>query len=366
MLKLLIADDSALMRKFLGEIFRTEGDFDVCLARNGAEALALAKSFAPDVITLDVNMPEMDGITCLSRIMVECPKPVVMVSSLTNAGAEVTLQALALGAVDFIAKPDGTVSLHIDKIRGALVAKVRAAAKARLRQSRGLLERVRYGSRDADDRRPPPVIPRRPTASVQSAVGAAEGPVRGLVLIGASTGGPGAIEAILPRLVGHFPWPILIAQHMPQSFTGVFARRINDLSRIEVIEVSRPTPLRSGMAYIGRGDADILVRNRGGELFAIPAPASHQHIWHPSVDRLVTSAMEHVGPDQLLGVMLTGMGDDGATAMADLKSRGGRTIAESEESAVVWGMPGELAKRGGASLVLPLELIAEQLRRWTN
>jgi two-component system chemotaxis response regulator CheB len=148
-LKLLIADDSALMRKYLIEIFKSEGDFAVSVARNGAEALLLAQSFNPDVITLDVNMPEMDGITCLSRIMVECPKPVVMVSSLTSQGAEVTLQALDLGAIDFISKPDGTVSLHIDKIRVQLVAKVRAAAKARIRNSRGLLQRVRHTAQSA-------------------------------------------------------------------------------------------------------------------------------------------------------------------------------------------------------------------------
>jgi two-component system chemotaxis response regulator CheB len=350
--KLLIADDSALMRKFLGEIFRSEGDFEVCVARNGVEALALARSFAPDVITLDVNMPEMDGITCLSRIMVECPKPVVMVSSLTSEGAEVTLQALSLGAVDFIPKPDGTVSLHIDKIRGALVAKVRAAARARVRQSRGLVERVRHGARAAAD------------SGRERAIAA--GPVRGLVLIGVSTGGPGAIESIVPLLPQHFPWPILIAQHMPQSFTGVFARRIDGLSALRVVEVTQAMPLRRGTAYVGRGDADLLVGKRGGELVAIPVPASAQYHWHPSVQRMVVSALEHMAPSGLLGVMLTGMGDDGAEAMCDLRARGGRTIAESEDTAVVWGMPGELVRRGGASLVLPLQRIADQLGRWTN
>ncbi len=358
MLKILIADDSALMRKYLGDIFRAEGDFDVCLARNGAEALALAISFAPDVITLDVNMPEMDGITCLSRIMVECPKPVVMVSSLTSQGAEVTLQALSLGAVDFVPKPDGTVSLHIDKIRGALVAKVRAAAKIRLRKSVGLLERVRHTSRGA--------AAVAPAVKINDGIISAIGPVRGLVLIGVSTGGPGAIETILPRLPANFPWPILVAQHMPESFTGVFARRINGLSALEVVEVSRPVPLRGGVAYIGRGDADLVLAMRGGSLSAISVPASAAHNWHPSVERLVESAMTHVNPDELLGVMLTGMGDDGAAAMTDLRKRGGRTIAESEDTAVVWGMPGELVKRGGASLVLPLPRIAEQMKRWAQ
>jgi len=364
--KILIADDSALMRKYLGDIFKAEGDFEVCVARNGVEALSLAKSFAPDVITLDVNMPEMDGITCLSRIMVECPKPVVMVSSLTSDGAEVTLQALALGAVDFISKPDGTVSLHIDKIRGALVAKVRAAAKARLRQSRGLLERVRHVARAGGDLQSTPAPARRPVGGARTLSDLGSAPIRGLVLIGVSTGGPGAIETILPRLGRDFPWPILIAQHMPESFTGVFARRIDALSNIEVIEVARPTPLRRGVAYIGRGDADMVVSCRADVLTAVPMPASSRHIWHPSVDRLVVSALEHVDAGQLLGVMLTGMGDDGAEAMAEVRSRGGRTIAESEDTAVVWGMPGELVKRGGASLVLPLERIADQIQRWVS
>jgi len=353
MIKLLIADDSALMRKYLGAIFKAEGDFNVCIARNGVEALSLARSFAPDVITLDVNMPEMDGITCLSRIMVECPKPVVMVSSLTTRGAEVTLQALALGAVDFIAKPDGTVSLHIEEIAAALVAKVRIAARARLRQSRGLLDRVRYATREPERQRP-----------VLQGQGA--GLLAGIVLVGVSTGGPGAIETIIPRLPEDFPWPIVIAQHMPESFTGVFARRINGLSALEVVEVTRPMPLRRGVVYVGRGDADLVVGDRGNEPTAIPMPASPRHHWHPSVERLVASAMEHFDPKRLLGVMLTGMGDDGAEAMADLRLRGGRTIAEAEETAVVWGMPGELVRRGGASVVLPLQRVADQIRHWTK
>jgi two-component system chemotaxis response regulator CheB len=355
MLKLLIVDDSALMRKCLGEIFKAEGDFDVSFARNGAEALTMARSIAPDVITLDVNMPEMDGITCLSRIMVECPKPVVMVSSITGEGAEVTLQALSLGAVDFIPKPDGTVSLHINQIRGQLISKVRNAASARLRKSHGLLERVRYSSQSVDN-------PKRAAGPAPSTTG----PIRGIVLIGVSTGGPAAIETILPRLHGDFPWPILIAQHMPETFTGVFASRLNALAQIEVVEVTRPLKLRAGVAYIGRGDADFQVGLRGGALTAIPFPASASHRWHPSVDRLVTSALQHVAPEQLLGVMLTGMGDDGAAAMAELRSRGGRTIAESEDTAVVWGMPGELVKRGGASRILPIERIADQIRQWTH
>jgi two-component system chemotaxis response regulator CheB len=360
MIKILIADDSALMRKYLGDIFRDEGDFELCMARNGAEALQLANSFKPDVITLDVNMPEMDGITCLSRIMVECPRPVVMVSSLTSQDAEVTLQALGLGAVDFIPKPDGTVSLHIDKIRHALVTKVRAAARARPRGSRFLVERVRRAGALAQAKTGQPGM-EGPAAHARVAVGA----VRGLVVIGVSTGGPGAIEAILPRLPKHFPWPIAVAQHMPASFTGVFARRIGQMCALGVTEVVKPMPLAAGQIYIARGDADMLVTRRIGALSVMPVPASEQHPWHPSVERLVSSALENLPATNLLGVMLTGMGDDGAEAMAALRAGGGRTIAEAEETAVVWGMPGELVKRGGASVVLPLPRIADQMTRWT-
>ena len=362
MIKLLIADDSALMRKLLGDIFRAEGDFEVHLARNGSEALQLAKSLAPDVITLDINMPEMDGITCLSHIMVECPKPVLMVSSLTTRDAEITLEALELGAVDVIPKPDGTVSLHIDQIRVSIVAKVRTAARTRLRLSKSLTERVRHTARSSFEKGPAAPPQTRPTSELV----AREGEPRGVVLIGVSTGGPGALEAILPRLPKALPWPVVVAQHMPESFTGVFARRIDTLSALTVCEVSRPLPLRAGTVYVARGDADLLFARRAGVLSVLPTPAAPEVFWHPSVDRMVRSAMEHVSPANLLGVLLTGMGDDGAAAMAGLRSGGGRTIAESEETAIVWGMPGELVRRGGASVVLPVQQIAEKITQWAG
>jgi two-component system chemotaxis response regulator CheB len=152
---------------------------------------------------------------------------------------------------------------------------------------------------------------------------------------------------------------------MPESFTGVFARRIDGLCALSVVEVTRPMAVAAGCAYIARGDADLVISRRTGTLTVMPAPADQQYIWHPSVERMVKSAMDQVPPTQLLGLMLTGMGDDGAEAMAELRARGGRTIAEAEETAVVWGMPGDLVKRGGASAVLPLPRIAEQLTRWT-
>lgn len=351
MIKLLVVDDSALMRRHLGRIFEAQADFSLSFARNGAEALAMVRDQQPDVVTLDVNMPEMDGLTCLSHIMTESPRPVVMVSSLTSKGAMATLEALELGAVDFVAKPDGTVSLNIDKIEAELVAKVRAAARARIR-TRNLTQRIRRQRQEMEN--PPRKAPAR------------AGEVRGLVLVGVSTGGPGALDCLLPLLPADFRWPILICQHMPANFTGVLARRLDGGSRIRVVEVDQPTPLQPATAYIARGDADMLVARRPAGLVALPAPASPSHVWHPSADRMVVSAMEHVDPTRLIGVLLTGMGNDGAEAMAELRKRRGRTIAEAEETAVVWGMPQDLVRRGGADLVLPVHRVAEQLEKWVR
>jgi two-component system chemotaxis response regulator CheB len=358
MIKLLIADDSALMRKLLGGIFAAEGDFDIRFARNGREALDLAKSFQPDVVTLDVHMPEMNGLDCLDRIMVESPRPVVMLSALTEEGAEATLQALELGAIDFMAKPAGPVSLEIEELRPMLVDKIRTAAGAKLRRSLRLRDRVRHrigqagtvaGSVATRPRTQP-----RPTQSPRPSATAAPSGIPGLILVGASTGGPPAIEAILSSLPADFPWPVLIAQHLPASFTGAFAKRLDALCAIRVGEVASPTPLRPGRAYIGRGDADIVVAPRAAGPVAMSAPAHRDYPWHPSVERLVTSALEVFPAARLVGVLLSGMGDDGADAMTRLKAEGGRTIAESQATAVVWGMPGELVKNGGAGVVAPL------------
>ena len=361
MIKLLVVDDSALMRRLLRETFEAEGDFEVQIARDAAEALAQVHRFAPQVVTLDINMPGMDGLDCLSRIMVEAPRPVVMVSSLTREGAETTLEALKLGAVDFVAKPEGTVSLSIDRIRPMLVAKVRAAAGARLRQSFRLKERVRHRIGGAQGRAAVPAAPR--TAAFAPAEPSAAAPIEGLVVIGASTGGPTALETVLSGLPGDFPWPVLVAQHMPSGFTAAFARRLDAACALRVVEVASPMPVQPGSVYLGRGDADLIVGWRGAALVAISAPASPSYPWHPSVDRLVASARTHVEPSRMLGVLLTGMGRDGAGAMAALREHGGRTIAEDESTAVVWGMPGELVRVGGAEAVLPLPAIPATILR---
>jgi two-component system, chemotaxis family, protein-glutamate methylesterase/glutaminase len=354
-IKLLIADDSALMRRLLEGVFREEGDFDIRLARNGTEALELVRSFDPQVVTLDVQMPGMDGLVCLGRIMIESPRPVVMISALTEEGAEATLEAIELGAIDFVAKPGGTVSLEIDRLRPILVEKVRGAANARIRPTLRLKERIRHQfrgagvlSRFARSTRParPNIVPRKPGSS------------SGLILIGTSTGGPAALDVVLPQLPQGLPWPVLVAQHMPASFTGLFAKRLDRICDLCVVEVNRPMLLRAGTIYIGKGDADLIVSRRTSGVNAMPVPAQHDYPWHPSVERLVTSALELYEPSRVMGVLMTGMGRDGADAMTQLFKQGGRTIAEAESTAVVWGMPGELVKNGGAGDVRPVEEIA--------
>lgn len=353
MAKVLVVDDSVLMRRRIAEILRDAG-FTVETAANGAEALERLRPFDPDVVTLDVTMPGMDGLACLKRIMVEHPKPVVMVSALTAEGADVTLEALRLGAVEAVEKPGGIGSLG--RIAGELVDTVRAAASSRPRRVQGLRERLRMtrASIAGEDF----------VADAVAKPAAAGDDGGGLVLIGVSTGGPRTLEDILPELPADFPWPVVVAQHMPPNFTRALARRLDEICAVTVLEATNPTPLQPGMVCIARGGADVLVVRRGGRLVAQPVPSAEDKSWHPNVDRLVESALRAVPPARLVGVLLTGMGYDGAETMAELRRLGGRTIAEAEESAVVFGMPQELIRRGGAEVVLPSDRVAQQLIKW--
>ncbi len=356
MIKLLIVDDSALMRRQLITLFQAEGDFEIRQARNGEEAVRENREFQPHVVTLDINMPEMDGLTALSLIMAERPVAVVMVSSLTNEGALATFEALNLGAVDYVAKPGGTISLSIDRITELLVAKVRGAARARPRgkglSAAGLVRRLKEDRRKAVQQ---PSPPNGPAASCD-----------GLLVIGASTGGPRALEIVLSGLPEEFPWPVLVAQHMPAAFTRAFADRLNQCCALEVMEAGSALAIEAGKVYIGRGGADTLLANRAGRLTVLPLPENPEFLWHPSVELLGRSVLQHYDPKRTTAVLLTGMGHDGSDAFTEIKKRGGRTIAESEDSAVVYGMPAELVRKGGASMVLAAERIAAQLSAWAG
>jgi two-component system chemotaxis response regulator CheB len=278
-----------------------------------------------------------------------------MVSSLTAEGADATLEALELGAVDFVVKPDGAVSLSIDDFAPILVEKVVTAAASRVRRSHRLAERLRA--------RHVAIVPPTPyDKSVEAWKPQPAGMPPGLVIIGTSTGGPPALDVVLSEIPADFPWPILVAQHMPAAFTASLAHRLDSLCALRVIEVARPTPLVPGCVYVARGDADMTVSRRATGPVVLSTPSSPEHRWHPSVDRLVDSAAATVPAERLVGVLMTGMGNDGARSMAALRAAGGRTIAESEDSAVVWGMPGELVRAGGADVVAPVDAIASKIR----
>ncbi|WP_426112900.1 chemotaxis-specific protein-glutamate methyltransferase CheB [Massilia sp. PWRC2] len=350
-IKLLIVDDSALMRRQLASLFEDLPDFVVRLARNGVEAVAENRRFEPDVITLDINMPELDGLTALAMIMAERQVAVVMISSLTEKGALITFEALNLGAVDFVAKPGGTISLSIDSVRATIIEKVRTAARARLRAPRAGVATLSAL---------PQVSTARAPATLKPAMVAREG----VVVVGVSTGGPSTLEQILPLLPARLPWPVLVAQHMPASFTASFAQRLDGLCPLRVVEANRPMPLEAGTVYIGKGGADMVLVRRASRLTLIAKPENTEHMWHPSAELLGRSALEQLEPANLIGVMLTGMGSDGAAAFTEIRRRGGRTIAESEASAVVFGMPAELIKRDGATVILPADKIAAQVNAW--
>jgi two-component system chemotaxis response regulator CheB len=363
-LKVLIVDDSALMRKYLAEILEASLEVELQTARDGADALQRIQEWDPDVVTLDINMPVMDGLTCLSHIMTDLPRPVVMVSSLTERDALATLEALSLGAVDFVTKPGGTVSLNIKQAAAEIVAKVRAAGRqARIkrlrRRARPTAEEARL---EAEPARPVEVpAAARPTFTPAPRTGAVK-----LVLVGVSTGGPSTLEQILPFLPADFAAPVLVAQHMPGTFTRLFASRLNSLCKVRVEEVQKRSRLQAGHVYIAQGDMDVEVSRLAVGPVATTIPERSDLIWHPSVERMVSTAAAALDPRQLVGVMLTGMGNDGAAAMTAMHAQGGRTVAESEDTAIIFGMPGELIAMGGAEAILPNQRIANQLVEWVG
>lgn len=346
-MRLLIVDDSALMRTLLTECFATDPDIEVTTARDGEDALTKFAQLRPDIVTLDINMPRMDGLTCLAHMMEIERVPVIMVSSLTTRGALASFEALELGATDFVAKPGGTVSHNIREVFAELRAKVRSAGRKR-----------RPARRQAP---PEPQERRAPARSAGQTEARPE-----LVLIGVSTGGPAILGDILGALPASFPVPILIAQHMPPRFTGVFADRLNSTCALQVSELTKPCPLLPGQVHVisGGGDAEVTMRFR--RLAATPVAIDDSYSWRPSVSRMVASALATLPATKLIGVQLTGMGDDGAREFARLHAEGGLTIAESEDSAAVFGMPMKLIDYGGATEILPSGQIAEQLIAWTS
>jgi len=336
-----VVDDSALIRKVLTEIINSQRDMTcVGAAPDPLAARELIRAVNPDVITLDVEMPKMDGLEFLERLMRLRPMPVVMVSTLTEKGSEVTMRALELGAVDFVAKPKLDIARGMQDYASEITDKIRAAASARIRARPS-------GTADGQ--------PAQPLASLGSRVASTEK----LIIVGASTGGTEAIKDVLTQFPPDAPG-VLVTQHMPEGFTRMFAARLDKLCRITVSEAVHGERVLPGHAYIAPGHSHLLVRRSGAnyvvELSQGPPVNKHR----PSVDVLFRSAAQTAGANAL-GVILTGMGKDGAAGMLEMRQAGAWTIAEDESTCIVFGMPREAIAAGGVEEIVPLPQIAQRV-----
>lgn len=342
--KVLIVDDSPMMRRLLADIVNGAGDMRVVgTAADPIAAHEMIKTLEPDVLTLDVEMPKMNGIEFLRRLMRFRPMPVVMVSSFTEAGSEQTLKALELGAVDFVAKPAQALKTATADFAGELRDKIRSARASRAPAS----------ARAAVERRPP--VP--PSMAV---VRPDWRPAPGdLIVIGASTGGTEALKEVLIALPENTPG-ILIVQHMPQSFTGSFARRLDSLCRIHVKEAEHGERVKPGTAYVAPGHSHLLVRKSGAGYQTELSQAEPVNRHRPSVDVLFRSAAAVAG-HHAIGVILTGMGKDGAAGMLDMKRAGAWNLAQDQASCVVYGMPREAVALRAVDEVAPLSEIGAKL-----
>ena len=345
-IRVLVVDDSALVRSLLTEIINRQADM-VCVgaANDPLIAREMIRELNPDVLTLDVEMPRMDGIDFLGRLMRLRPMPVVMVSTLTAQGAEVTLRALELGAIDFVAKPRIGLASGLNALGSEIVEKVRVAAVAKFRRAPLVIPGGAAGS-------PAPAMPR--PAALLGRISTEK-----LICIGASTGGTEAIREILVAMPADAPG-IVITQHMPPGFTTSFAARLNGLCRITVKEASHGERILPGHAYIAPGGRQFSIGRSGANYVAAvdDAPPVNRH--KPSVEVLFLSAAEAVGRNAY-GIMLTGMGNDGARAMREMRDKGSYNYAQDENSCVVFGMPKEAIAHGAVDEVLPLTQIAPAL-----
>lgn len=349
MKRILIADDSALVRKQITEIIAELG-FEVDTARNGAEAVEKATASQYDVITMDINMPIMDGLTAVRKIMQARPTPILMISSLTTESAQITMEALDAGAVDYISKP-GTMNVGRSENSEDIVQKVKSLSRIPPRRLKTMTRRS--------------VVRERPQ-SVREATrleNKSNADVTKILLIGASTGGPGLIEQICTALPSSFGYAVCIVQHMPEQFTAAFATRLDKNSTLPVIEAKDHMELYPGNIYLARGGVHMHFGKKvTGRVVIREETKKGNRFFQPSVDEMFMSALKVFSGDQIVGVLLTGIGDDGASGMVAIKQAGGFTIGESEETATVYGMPKEAYDRGGVSQQLPFPKIVRALQ----
>ncbi|HAC34329.1 MAG TPA: chemotaxis response regulator protein-glutamate methylesterase [Gammaproteobacteria bacterium] len=340
MIRVLIVDDSALVREVLREILDNAKDIEVVgVAANPLIARDKIKQLHPDVLTLDVEMPEMDGIKFLGNLMRLRPMPVVMVSTLTEKGADVTLRALELGAVDYLAKPKSDLKNSLTGYADELLEKIRTAAVSNVSAALSATEL------------PPKVAP------VNQVSAAGGTPTAKLIALGSSTGGTEALRQLLSALPAGLPG-IVITQHMPAGFTRSFAERMNGNCVITVQEAEDGQPIETGNAYIAPGDRHLRVVGRAGQLSCKLVDTAPVNRHRPSVDVLFSSVVEQVGRKAVAGI-LTGMGNDGAQGLLELRETGAFTAAQDEKSCVVYGMPRAAVELGAAQQVIPLSRFAK-------
>lgn len=336
--RVLIVDDSAFMRQMISEILSESSEFDVVgVARNGRQGVDMTLELQPDVVTMDIEMPVMSGLEALREIMQKRPTPVVMLSSVTQAGADVTMQCLSEGAVDCVGKPSGTISLDIKRIASDIRLKVGAAVRVRLRTAS-----------------PVPSVMPVAKATEPPKLTAFAGNRPKVAIIGSSTGGPKSLQTLVPQLPANFPIPIVIVQHMPPHFTKSLAERLDQISPIKVKEAEDGDRLLAGSVLIAQGGKHLIV-NQDQTVVHNEDPLVHGV--RPAIDVTMESLIARFD-GSILATILTGMGKDGAAGCREVRKRGGRTIAEDESTCAVFGMPRAVIELGAAEFVLPLPEIA--------
>ncbi|SDY71368.1 two-component system, chemotaxis family, response regulator CheB [Evansella caseinilytica] len=350
MIKVLVVDDSAFMRKMLTDLLEEDPRIQVIdKARNGKEAVDKVQSLHPDVITLDVEMPVMNGLEALQQIMDKHPTPVIMVSSTTKEGASTTIRAMEYGAFDFITKPSGAISLDIHKVKNNLVEKVLHASKVPVKKLSTRKETVDRAT----------AVTKETTLHIP----AKKLSEKALVAIGTSTGGPKALQKVLTKLPADFPHPILIVQHMPKGFTKSLSERLNNLSKITVKEAEDGEIIKKGVAYIAPGGYHLKVRRIGTSVAILLDHSDPVNGHRPSVDAMFHS-IAGLPNQEVLAVILTGMGSDGTNGLLKLKQkRRTLAVAESEETAVVYGMPKAAIQTNEVDVIANIDSVAGVITR---